>query len=314
MTKKKTETVETVAPVAVTQPGFPVVPDDDSFLEILKTTGTQNADDISVISGIKAALATRAGLYDLPKVLTNRMDKTADELLEPVDVEKYSALYELVTERKYAEVLAAIGYKGAAKFVTEKRRQELLDRVGSILLPAAVNFHSALVSYRESLRSSVSEDMALLMATGGLNGASDDVRALITSIPPIDTLKSAAESFVQAVNKTFAKWGVVVARVLAADALRLRKVLEQPDLPRFTGYLSKEQMLTGLGASVTSEDVQLERNIAQYALAVLALNRGLDAANEMKFVRTLATLDSAINWEVFGDRSSAQKTAVRKPF
>lgn len=275
---------------------LPVVPDDDSFLEILKTSGVQKPEDVTVMSGLKAFLASQAGLFELPKKLLNLIEKTSDSLQEPIDGAKFAELTVLVTQRNYAEILDVVNCRGAGKFINETRRRQLLERVQNVLFPALGAFHNTLLAFRDNLRASVSGDLAFSLLLGGGQMIPDELRGMAMTLPSVDPLKSAAEAVVVRVNQTFAGWGQATARVLASDALNIKKALEHPDLPKFAGFLNKEQMLIGLGINVTADDVQRERNLAQYTLAVLALNRGLDTATELRLLSALSAIDSNIGW------------------
>jgi hypothetical protein len=279
---------------AASEPLLPEVPDDESFLEVLKTAGVQLPGDVDVIAGIKACLADDAGLFDLPATLLALIERTAESLNEPVDGQKIVELHELVNKRNYADILAVVNCQGAASFVNKTRRKNLLSKVRGILFPALVEFHESMESFRESIRDGLGTDVALGMMTGMMT---PEMQSIAMSPPDIEDLKNAAESLVVKVNQTFAGWGQASSRVLANDAMSIKKALDHDDLPVYTGFQNREQMMAGLGIDVTANDVNQERNLAQYTLAVLHLNRGVDADKEMRLITALALMDNKIKWE-----------------
>ena len=78
---------------------LPVVPDDQSFLELLKTGGVLKVGTTEVLSAIKAALAQKVGLYKLPEKILDKMETFAIAQEEPCG-EAFYAMQKLVTEKK----------------------------------------------------------------------------------------------------------------------------------------------------------------------------------------------------------------------
>ena len=96
---------------------LPAVPTDASWLEALRTGGVLKVDQSTVISVIRAALAHRAGLFEIPDSLVRLMEKFADENDDQVDPEFFK-LRKQMTRRSYAEIFEAIdGLDGS--YVTE---------------------------------------------------------------------------------------------------------------------------------------------------------------------------------------------------
>jgi hypothetical protein len=76
-----------MAPTASSFAALPPVPDDEAWLSALKTGGALKVDANTVTSGMRAALAERTGLFELPAKLIERMEAHADSLDEPVPQE-----------------------------------------------------------------------------------------------------------------------------------------------------------------------------------------------------------------------------------
>ena len=110
---------------------LPSIPTDESWLNALKTGGILKVDESSYIAAIRAALADRAGLYNVPDALSKAMEKYADETEEQVDPTFY-ALRKSLTRRAYGDIFAAIdGLDGT--FITDARRKEFLGRIRDTL-------------------------------------------------------------------------------------------------------------------------------------------------------------------------------------
>ena len=101
---------------------LPTVPNDESWLDALKSGGVLKVNESSYIAAIRATLADKAGLYNVPDTLARAMEKYADETEEQVDPTFYT-LRKSLTRRAYGDIFAAIdGLDGT--FITEKRRKD----------------------------------------------------------------------------------------------------------------------------------------------------------------------------------------------
>ena len=148
---------------------LPPVPNDDSWLNALKSGGILKVDDSSYIAAIRAAMAERAGLYNVPAALAEAMERYADETEEQVDP-TFFALRKSLTRRNYADIFAAIdGLDGS--FITESRRKEFLTRIRTALWPAITDSFRALDSWYQTWRASFSDPSMIIAAIGGGLGA-----------------------------------------------------------------------------------------------------------------------------------------------
>ncbi len=300
----KKEQKATVMPEATTKAAaippalemlLPSVPTDESWLTALKTGGILKVDESSYIAAIRAALADRAGLYNVPEALAKAMEKYADETEEQVDPTFY-ALRKSLTRRAYGDIFAAIdGLDGS--FITEGRRSEFLGRIRTTLWPAIAESYQALDAWYETRRSNLL-DPSMLSASivGALNGSST-----VGMLPPPDTspLHDAADTLVNSINRVFRGTGVQIVAALAYEANNIRNTLEDPRLPSMVGVKNRELMLKKIGASVSSNYVRLEQNLVKYVLGFVKHDT-ITSDAEVDYFVALWQLGSQINWSELG--------------
>ena len=281
---------------------LPPVPDDTSFLEMLKVGGVLKVGPTEVISAVKTAIASRFGLYDLPVVIQQAMERFAYSQDEPVG-EEYFEVQNLITTRNYGEILSALGVKGS--FISTARRREFLRRVDEFLWPALVSFHGQLVSWQEAWMAGMANP-GMLMAALAMNRTGAAGAAMPPGMmqpPETAGIRDAAETVVNQINKTFAGVGRPVARAMAYDATRIKGILENDKLPALIGASTREQMLKQLGVTVTSDYIRMERNIAGYTLAVMELPKITAGNEELAYLSALIQLGLSIPWDKVPGRS-----------
>lgn len=273
---------------------LPAVPTDENWLQALKVGGVLKFNPETVIGTVSAALASKVGLYGLPKVLSEEMEKHATSLDEPVPAEFYS-LQRALTERSYAEIFAAIpGASG--RYATEPKRRELVSKIETRLWPALTGFHEQLDGWVKSWQS----NPALMMGAMAALASGGPMPPGMMAPPPTDQLRDAAEGVITAINSIFAGTGTVVAMALAYDAQQIRKVLEEPSLPAQVGAANREQMLKKLGVGVTSDYPRLEANLKRYVLGVIELPNVTAGQTEHAYITALYQLGMAIPWSRLG--------------
>lgn len=269
---------------------LPPVPNEDSWLNALKAGGVLKVDESSYIAAIRAALADRAGLYDVPAALAQAMERYADETEEQVDPVFYS-LRKSLTRRSYADIFAAIdGLDGS--FITEGRRKEFLDRIRNTLWPAIAESYQVLDGWYQTWRASFSDPSMLIAAiNGGLSGG-----AGMGMVPP-DTarLHDAADTLVNSINRVFRGTGVQVAAAMAYDASTIRNTLDKPGLPAMVGVKNRELMLKKIHANVSSNYVRLEQNLVKYVLG-FTKHDAVTSDVEVQYFAALWQLGTQINW------------------
>lgn len=278
---------------------LPSIPTDESWLNALKAGGILKVDESSYIAAIRAALADRAGLYDIPAALAKAMEEYADETEEQVDPTFY-VLRKSLTRRNYGEIFAAIdGLDGT--FITESRRREFLSRIRDVLWPAIAESYRTLDSWCQVWRASYSDPSMLLAAiSGGLSGG-----AGIGMITPPDTsqLHDAGDTLVDSINRVFRGTGVQIAAAMAYDASVIRNTLEDTRLPSMVGVKNREMMLKKIGANVSSNYVRLEQNLVKYVLA-FAKHDMVTSDVEVDYFIALWQLGTQINWNELGGAST----------
>lgn len=276
---------------------LPSIPTDESWLNALKTGGILKVDESSYIAAIRAALADRAGLYNVPEALAKAMEKYADETEEQVDPTFY-ALRKSLTRRTYGDIFAAIdGLDGT--FITEKRRKEFLSRIRDILWPAIAESYQTLDGWYQTWRASFSDPSMLIAAiSGGFSGGA----AGMSMITPPDTaqLHDAGDTLVNSINRVFRGTGVQIAAALAYDANVIRNTLEDSRLPSMIGVKNREMMLKKIGASVSSNYIRLEQNLVKYVLA-FAKHDTVTSDVEVNYFVALWQLGTQINWKELGN-------------
>lgn len=285
---------------------LPQVPTDESWLNALKTGGILKVDESSYIAAIRAALADRAGLYNVPDALSKAMEKYADETEEQVDPTFY-ALRKSLTRRAYGDIFAAIdGLDGT--FITDARRKEFLSRIRDTLWPAIAESYRTLDGWYQTWRASFSDPSMLIAAIGG--GFSGGAAGMSMITPP-DTaqLHDAGDTLVDSINRVFRGTGVQVAAAMAYDANTIRNTLEDPRLPSMVGVKNREMMLKKIGASVSSNYIRLEQNLVKYVLA-FAKHDTVTSDVEVNYFVALWQLGTQINWAELGGGDATGMTGL----
>ncbi len=299
-----------VAPVpTATLDALPPVPADDAWLTMLRTGGELKVSTTHVISAVRAALASRSNLYDLPNELVERMESHAEALEEPVG-EDFFALRKLITQRSYAEIFAALKVDG--QFVTQRRKGAFLTRLDEHLWPALLSFQDQLKAWTESWQQTMGNPAAMMGAFAAMAGGGAMPPGMMTP-PPTDSLRDAAEAVNDRVNKVFAGIGIPVSMALAYDAQRIKEVLENPSLPMQIGAVNREQMLKMLGVDVSSDYVRLERNVTRYALSIFEFPKVTSGQEELAYLTSLLMLGSQIPWDkLSGSSRSSHRRGTRR--
>lgn len=282
---------------------LPAVPDDSSWLEMLKTGGVLKVDQSTVISAIRAALANRVGLFDLPAKLATAMEQFADENDEQVDAAFYK-LRKQLTKRAYADVFAAIeGLDGS--FVTEPRKRQLFERVNEYLWPAILDFYDQLRSWQETWQQGAANPAMMMTVIASMGGGGMALPPGVMQPPDTSALRDYADAVNDAVNRVFAGTGVQIASALAYDANQIKKTLEDPRLPSMIGVANRDQMLKQLGVSVSSTYPRLELNLTRFVLACMQAKDQPAGKEELQYYGTLYMLGSQIPWAELGGRGTS---------
>ncbi|MCX6795499.1 MAG: hypothetical protein NT165_02095 [Candidatus Falkowbacteria bacterium] len=280
---------------------LPVMPSNESFIEMLKVGGTLKVGETEVLSAVKAAIAKSFGLYSFPKLLSNKMEEFAEDQGEPCG-EEFFAIQRLLTERTYAEVLSVIKVKGS--FISEGRKNTFLLKLDTNFWPALSDFHKQLKAWYDNWVQGVSNPgvMMMAMSQGNLGAA---IPGLADPPDPAPVI-AAAEEMVNVINKVFAGPGIPVARAMAYDATKIMDIINDPKVLVQAGYSTKDQMLKGLGVSIGSEAVIMERNVTQYALSIMSLSR-VEQEMQAIYLTAMHRLGNTIPWDKLGGKGFAKK-------
>lgn len=285
---------------------LPAVPADASWLEALRTGGVLKVEQSTVISAIRAALACRAGLYEIPDRLTSLMEKFADENQEQVDPEFFK-LRKQMTRRSYGDIFEAIpGLDGT--YVTEARKKQLFQRIDQSLWPAIFDIYNAIKNWQESWMQGAANPMVMMGAImGSMSGGTGMMPPGMMQPPDTGVLRDTADAMADGINKVFAGTGVQIAAALAYEASRIKETLENPRLPALTGAANRDQMLRQLGVAVSATYPRLETNLTQFVLGVMQVKDQSAGPEELQYFGALFMLGSQIPWDQLGDRAGSRK-------
>lgn len=271
---------------------LPTVPDEVSFLEMLKTGGVLKVGVTEVLSAVKAALAKRVGLFDLPDVILEKMEAFAEAQEEPCG-EAFFKLQRLLTEKRYGDVLSALGVPGS--YVSEKRKREFFQRLDDRLWKSLGSFQTQLTAWQQAwMQGTANPGMLILaMTTSHAGGV---MPPGIMAPPDTSPLRASGEEVVNDINRVFAGPGIPVARALAYDATRIMGILNDSTLPSQVGAGTKEQMLKELGVSVGADIVRTEQGVTRYTLAIMSLPK-VAADAELPYLAAMIQLGATIPWD-----------------
>jgi hypothetical protein len=286
-------------PQPVSMDILPSVPDDSTFLEMLKVGGVLKITPTDVISAMRATIAGGMKLYELPDILADKMEQFANDQGEPVG-ETFYRINAMITHRSYGDLFAALpGVTG--NFVSERRKREVLTRLNTSLWPSLQGFNKQLIDWSDSwTRGMANPTLGLAFLAMSQSGMPSIMPPGMMQPPETAGLRDAAEGVIDQINKIFAGTGIPVARALAWEATRIKGILEEPGLLAAVGATSREQMLKMLGVDVSADYVRLERNVTRYALAVMELKNVVAGAGEYGYLAAMLTLGMAIPWDKLG--------------
>lgn len=278
---------------------LPAVPTDENWLSALRVGGVLKFNRETVIGTVSAALASKVGLYGLPKAIVDAMERQAQSLEEPVGPDFFS-MQRSLTERSYAEIFAAIpGATG--RYATDSRKNELLRKIDGNLWNALISFQGQLSAWVDAWTKGIANPALITAAFfSQASGGAGMLPPGMMAPPPTDQLRDAAEGVITSINRIFAGTGIPVAMALAYDAQQIRQALENPSLPAQVGAANREQMLRQLGVAVTSEYPRLEANLKRYALGVIELPNVTAGQTELAYVYALYQLGVMIPWDKLG--------------
>lgn len=267
---------------------LPVPPEDESFLRALQAGGTLKIDKVSITSAMRAALAARVGMFELPEEILKRMEAFSESLDETVGQE-FLDLHKEVTKRRNPEILAALGVSGT--YLNQRRKDETLERLNQELWPTLSGFQVQLAGWVDAWVKTGMNPLALMATLRPGTGPTP----LITP-PDTGPIVSASQGVIDKVNHIFRGAGMLAAQALAFDAAKIRELLENKSLATNMGFSNREQMLKALGAAVSPDYVRIEQSVTTYALAVVGLP-SVTAERIYDYLQALNQLGTSIPWD-----------------
>ncbi len=281
---------------------LPTVPSDEAWLSALKSGGVIKVDDATYIAAIRAALADKTDMYNIPKRLVEEMEKFANENEDPVDAEFYKLMKQL-TRRSYAEIFAAIdGVDGS--FVSEKRKAELIKKINANLWPALGNAYNQLVAWREAWIKGIGPEFMMYAMSG------QQLPPGMGAVPDAGALRDAADDVRNAINRSLSGVGPVIASAMSYDFCQIKKTLEDSSLPAKIGAANRDQMFKKLGLNVESSMIRNESNIVRFVLSFVHADETLSGEAESRYFGSLFMLGSQINWAQLGIMTTDDKAGV----
>ena len=196
--------------------------------------------------------------------------------------------------------------------VSAARKKELLGRIGGIF-QVLEGFQDRLALWQESWTARISNPgamfagLAAMMAGGGTNPATAGLMEAPDTAPVVD----AASGVIDQLNGMFAGTGIPVARALAADAIATRRFLERPEIIAAVGAGSREEMLKTLGIAVSADLVRAERDVTQYLLSVMRLQK-VATTQLPGYIVALQQLGAQLPWSTLTGGNGVAARPARK--
>jgi hypothetical protein len=283
---------------------LPSVPDDKSWVDALRAGGVLKIEESTVISAIRAALAYRAGLFDIPQKLVSAMEAYTDETEEQVGPE-FFRMRKLLTRSEYGDLFAAIdGMDG--NFVTKGRKEEMLRRIDGHLWSSIRSFNDQLQAWQQAWMQGAANPMAMMAMLAGGAGA---MPPGMMSPPDTGALRDSAEAVNDNINRIFRGTGVQISAALAYEANRIKETLQTPNLPTLVGAPNREQMLKKLGVSVPATYPRLEQNLTKFVLGIIKASDQPAGDEELRYFGALFMLGSQIEWNLLDGMSGGSRKA-----
>ena len=286
---------------------LPPLPDDESFLAMLKVGGELKVGTGEVIAAMKAALATGVGLYKVPEYLQAEMEKFAEEQSLPCG-EEYFEIQKLLTEKQYGDVLAVMNL--TKSFVSEGKKKAFTAKINTLLWPALKSFNTSLLAWKDAWSSGMTPMAVGMMAMAGQGGGANPMLNSMMAPPDSSTVRSSGEEVVDTINKVFAGVGIPISRAMAYDATRILKFLDNPKILTQAGFASKDIMLKTLGVAVGAEIVRTEQSLSKYALAIMSLEK-ISPEEEGVYLMAMVQLGLSIPWDKLGNTGIGTGTQKR---
>ncbi|HCC23099.1 TPA: hypothetical protein DF272_02880 [Candidatus Falkowbacteria bacterium] len=277
------------------------VPESRSMLDGLSLVQIGKIERTVVSNGIRAALASRAGLFDVPAYLLELMNDFVTNRMEEPAPQSYYDLEDEVAKQDNAEVLRLLKVSG--RYTTKERKHEFLGRIGRLWQPAKT-FQEQLQAWYEAYLKVAGSPAAMMAAMTSLAGGGRSVLPVVTSTPDTSPLHDGAQLVIQSINAAFAGRNIPAAMALAFDAERINAFLTSADVIRYTGSVNREELARTLGKRlgstlVTPDYRRLENVLVQFVLSVYEIDARapLGTPQELQYIMALYMLGQNIPWD-----------------
>ena len=279
--------------VAVSTVRLQDVPQPSNWLASLCAIQPQRIQPVTVVTGIKAAMADVFGFFQLPRKMMGMLRKASDDVGEGVP-ELFFELQNLTQARRYGALVSWMQGKSSACSVEERNR--FLARMHEKFWDALETFYAELDGWRKGRRDSMDPGESMAAAFSG------EVQIYDASL-----VRNAALALGDTINRTFSGTGVYAATALALDNDKLQKVLAEMDFRQF-GVQSREQLLTQLGCAVPAEIMSAETTISKFVWnAMVIKDQAAGGVEEQRFLIELASIGTSRPW------GQIKSLAARRP-
>jgi hypothetical protein len=283
-----------------------------SMLTGLSLVQVGKIDRDVVAAGIRDAIASRAGLFSVSKVLLEMMDDFMTNRMEEPAGSTYYDLENLIASEDNAEVLRLL--KVDSRFVSKARKNEFLERIGALWEPAR-GFQSQLKGWYDAYLATfgnpamIAQTMASALGGGGMVGPG------MMSAPDTSALHDGAQLVIQVINKAFAGRNIPAAMALNFDAERINGFLTNTDVVRYTGCTNREELARtlasklGTGTLVTPDYQRLEQVLVQFILSVYEIDTRapVGTPQELHYIGALYQLGQSIPWDKLSETGSSSR-------
>ncbi len=274
---------------------LPPVPSDESLLEALKVGGEPKFDVTTLQAAIRWMTARSLGVEDrIEKTVLDAIEARAIDMDQPVGGPIFGRVQKLVTRQRYADVLSAMDLQGGGKLVSEARKNALLGRSAE-LFGYLKAFLEQLQSYKAEVMAQYQGPQLMGIFAASLSGGSAAASAL-QPLPDPSVILSELDALFDNLNRVFSGTGVIVARAMGADVIETRNILKDPELISAVGAGNRDEMLKVLGINTTASDVNMERNVLQFATATMYM-KSISTEQLPTYIITLATIGERIPWD-----------------
>lgn len=279
--------------------------DDDSLLEEIKRKNELQVNDQAYIAAIRADLAERSGLLDVPARLNNEMLAYAEKNDRPVN-NMYFDVQALMMARDYSVLFAGMP-NGGRRAVSKTQKKILLAKMQEHFWPAVFSAYLEVLRWRQVWIESATPGaaMAILTQQKGV------VPPGIGMAPDVGPLRDAAEKLRLAMNKTLSGLNSMAADALFYDCTKVRDVLLTDGLPGLIGALDYDQMLTMLNVNIDESVVRTEQNLVRFVLGMIK-SKDVSSEEEADYFSALYTVGYQVNWQLIGFRTDELETLKSK--